>query len=87
MKAEKGKAKAKETTLAKSVMPRLDDGMDETPPVIRVHGRPMKEDSRNVGWIPEETLVKVLLATTDAAVLESFAAENCMSRPHFSCSS
>ncbi|EJU06262.1 hypothetical protein DACRYDRAFT_103206 [Dacryopinax primogenitus] len=77
MKAEKGKAKAKETMPAKLVMLRLDDGVDKMPPAIRVHGRLMKEDSCNVGWMPEETLVKVLLAMTDAAVLESFAAENC----------
>ncbi|EJU06302.1 hypothetical protein DACRYDRAFT_103250 [Dacryopinax primogenitus] len=77
VKAKKGKAKAMEMMPAKSVMPCLDNGMNKTLPVTRAHRRPMEEDSHNAGWMPEEMLVKVLLATMDATVLESFVAENC----------
>ncbi|EJU02953.1 hypothetical protein DACRYDRAFT_106131 [Dacryopinax primogenitus] len=55
-KAEKGKAKAKETMLAKAVMRHLNNGMDKTSPATRACRRPMKEDSCNAGWMPEETL-------------------------------
>ncbi|EJU04595.1 hypothetical protein DACRYDRAFT_104477 [Dacryopinax primogenitus] len=78
VKPEKGKAKVKEMTPAKPVMPHLDNDANKTLPATRAHGRLMKEDSRNAGWMPEETLVKVLMATVDEAVRESFSAKHCM---------
>ncbi|EJU02757.1 hypothetical protein DACRYDRAFT_106816 [Dacryopinax primogenitus] len=65
VKAKKARAKAKEMTPAKPVMPHVNDGAIETLPTTRAHGRPMKEDTHNVGWMLEEMLVKVLLATMD----------------------
>ncbi|EJU03388.1 hypothetical protein DACRYDRAFT_106546 [Dacryopinax primogenitus] len=61
VKAEKGKAKAKEMTPSKL------DTWEVT-----------KEDSRNVGWMMEETLAMLLLVTMDEVVVESFSAENCI---------
>ncbi|EJU06438.1 hypothetical protein DACRYDRAFT_103385 [Dacryopinax primogenitus] len=77
VKAEKAKAKAKGTMLAKLVMLHLNNCTNKMLPVTRACRRLMKADSCNAGWMIEEMLAMLLLATTDDAVLESFAAENC----------
>ncbi|EJT97412.1 hypothetical protein DACRYDRAFT_111955 [Dacryopinax primogenitus] len=76
VKAEKGKGKAKEMMPAKSVMLRLNDGVDKMLPAIRVHGRLTKEDSRNVGWMPEETL-QCMLCCKHAIVKDSKECHKC----------